>query len=277
MPVPEIKHAIHDAEQRIQVVRGEQHGDAAVLLDLPDQRDDRLLEMRIEADQRLVEQQQPWLAEQRLRQQQPLEFAARKFAQAPASERSARRRFRAPGPPPAGRREPISGKPQRSPCQGAGHEIPAAQRKVRDGGALLRQIAGGAIAAPRLCPEDPDLAGDRRQQTRGWRCSNVVLPAPFGPKTADELAGPYRRADIGEDGARRRGRPSPGRARSRTRSSEPSARSSAFELRQHPLLVILPWRLGLGHADHGHAGLRRDVLASAGSAPGWSGCYRARP
>ena len=55
-PVPQIEHPIDRAEQRVQIVCGKQHGHAARLLDFFDQRDDRLLEMRVEADQRLVEQ-----------------------------------------------------------------------------------------------------------------------------------------------------------------------------------------------------------------------------
>ena len=42
--------------------------------------------VRIEADQRLVEQQQPRAAEQRLGQQQPLPLAARQLRQRPARQ-----------------------------------------------------------------------------------------------------------------------------------------------------------------------------------------------
>jgi len=48
----EIEHAIHRAEQRVHLVRRED-GDAFALLHASHQRDDRLLEMRVQADERL--------------------------------------------------------------------------------------------------------------------------------------------------------------------------------------------------------------------------------
>src|SRR5690349_9019821 len=56
--VPEIEHAVHEAKQRIELVRRQQHGDAERALHALDELDDRLLVARIEADQRLVQQQQ---------------------------------------------------------------------------------------------------------------------------------------------------------------------------------------------------------------------------
>ncbi len=193
--MPQIEHPIDGAEQRVQIMGGKQDGDASALLDLPDQRDDLLLEMRIEADQRLVEQQQLWLSEQGLGEQQPLEFATRKFAQGPVSEVLRGDGFeRLVDLPPAvasGQRQPPT-----LAVQGAGHEIPAAQWQVRNGGALLGQISGGAIAAPRLCPEDPDLAGGGRQQTQDG-LQQCGLAGAVRTEDRDELAGPYCNADIG--------------------------------------------------------------------------------
>jgi hypothetical protein len=74
--VPEIKHAVHEAEQRVELVRRQQDRDPERALHALDQLDHRLLIARVETDQRLVEQQQLGLAEQRLRQQDPLQLAA---------------------------------------------------------------------------------------------------------------------------------------------------------------------------------------------------------
>ena len=58
MAVAEIKHAIKRAEQWVELVGAEQHRDAQFLLQRPRQLDHRRLMMRVEADQRLVQQQQ---------------------------------------------------------------------------------------------------------------------------------------------------------------------------------------------------------------------------
>ena len=60
--VPEVQDTIHGLEQRVELMCGEEHGDALGLLDPLDQRDGRLLEMRIEAQQRFIEQKQLRLA-----------------------------------------------------------------------------------------------------------------------------------------------------------------------------------------------------------------------
>ena len=77
MAAAEIKHAVKRAEQRVQFVRAEQHGDAEFLLQRAwSVRTTARLMMRIEADQRFVQQQQARAAQQGLRQQQALALAA---------------------------------------------------------------------------------------------------------------------------------------------------------------------------------------------------------
>ena len=76
LAVAEIEHAVERAEQLVEFVRAEQHGDLALAADLAHHVDRDFLVARIEADQRLVEQQQFRFADQRLRQQQPLPLAA---------------------------------------------------------------------------------------------------------------------------------------------------------------------------------------------------------
>ena len=87
--VAEIQHAVERVQQRIQFVRGEQHGDAELALHVAHEFDDAALVVRVEADQRFVEQQQLRIAEQALREQQALPFAARQLRQRPARERRA--------------------------------------------------------------------------------------------------------------------------------------------------------------------------------------------
>src|SRR5262249_47671568 len=63
----EIEHAVHRSQQRIDLVRGEEHRHALASLDAFHQLDDVLLEARVEAHQRLVQQQKLRPAEERLR------------------------------------------------------------------------------------------------------------------------------------------------------------------------------------------------------------------
>ncbi len=172
---PEIEHAVHRAEQRIELVGGEEHGDAERLLDALHQRHHRLLIAGIEADQRLVEQQQ-------------LGFA--RAAPAPAAAAAARRRRavdaaarRAPWPPPspAPRRPPAG--PRRSAAAGpsggrrtalATKSQPHSRRSASDG-ALLRQIAGARdcrASAPRRRrgSRPPPAAAAPAAPAAAWSC-----------------------------------------------------------------------------------------------------------
>ena len=77
----EIEHLVDGAQQRVDLVRAEQHGDAELARDVAHQLDDAALMRRIEADQRLVEQQQLGLADQRLGDEQALALAARQLGE----------------------------------------------------------------------------------------------------------------------------------------------------------------------------------------------------
>src|ERR1700688_1191245 len=56
LSVAEVEHAVHDAEERIDVMGGEEHRDAEACLDALHQLDDRMLVARVEADEGLVEE-----------------------------------------------------------------------------------------------------------------------------------------------------------------------------------------------------------------------------
>src|ERR1700722_15190298 len=83
----EVKHTIKRAEQRVDLMRAEQHRNAEFLLQRPGQLDHRALMMRIEADQRFIQQQQARAAQQGLRQQQTLPLAAGGLRQRTSRER----------------------------------------------------------------------------------------------------------------------------------------------------------------------------------------------
>jgi hypothetical protein len=57
LAVAEIEHAVERAEQLIELVRAEQHGDLSLAADLAHHIDDDFLMACVEADQRLIQQQ----------------------------------------------------------------------------------------------------------------------------------------------------------------------------------------------------------------------------
>ena len=86
MAIAEIENPVQRAQQRIQLMGAEQHGNLQFLLQAAHQLHHRALVMGIEADQRLVQQQQGRVAQQRLGQQQPLALAPGGLSERPAGE-----------------------------------------------------------------------------------------------------------------------------------------------------------------------------------------------
>src|SRR5436190_5034410 len=76
----EVDDAVEVAEDRVDVVGDEHHGNVLLFAEATDERGDRRLVLEVEAVERLVEQQQPRPAHECLRDQQPLLLAARKLA-----------------------------------------------------------------------------------------------------------------------------------------------------------------------------------------------------
>ena len=84
---PEIEHPVHRAKQRIKLVRSEEHCHTIALLDVSNQLDDALLEVRVETDERLVEQEKLRPADERLREEQPLQLSAGELGERARRER----------------------------------------------------------------------------------------------------------------------------------------------------------------------------------------------
>src|SRR5882762_6722490 len=88
----EIKHAIKNPEQLVELMGAKHHRDASLAAEAPDKVDHVLLVVRIKAYQRLVEKEEPRRSDQRLRQQEQLPFAAghirhRPFGEVPCTRR----------------------------------------------------------------------------------------------------------------------------------------------------------------------------------------------
>ncbi len=182
----------------VQFVGAEDDGDPELALQAAHQIDDALLVARVEADQRLVEQQQAWIAEQCLGEHQALALAA-----GHAVDRASGERPRLDQVDRAIDLAPSRGiEPWLAPAMtfgGAGDEIAATQAKRAAAAAALRQIADRRIATAHRTAEDTDLAG-RRTDKAECRAHQRRLAGAVGTEHAEELAVLDFEADLGENG-----------------------------------------------------------------------------
>src|SRR4029077_2073095 len=73
----QVDDVVHHRQQRVHLVRGQQHGDLLLAGDPGEQGDDLLAAAQVEVGQRLIEQEQPGPADQCVGDQYPLLLAAR--------------------------------------------------------------------------------------------------------------------------------------------------------------------------------------------------------
>jgi hypothetical protein len=180
----EIENLVHCTEQRVEFVRAEKDGQPEFLLQTADKFHHSALVVRIEADQRLVEEQETRAAEQGLGEEQPLALAAGQLAERPPGETG--RADQAEDPldimPPGGvqkRQSPAVAVDRR------GDEIPAAQPGRRDRAAGLRHVADRRISARGRCTEDADAPGRRTKQAQD-RTHHRGLPGTVRAEHTDE-------------------------------------------------------------------------------------------
>ena len=193
-PRGEVDDAVHHRQQRVDLVRGDQHGDPLLAGDPREQRDDLVGAAQVEVGQRLVEQQQPRAADQRVGDQDALLLAAGEPPDAGVGEaarvdrpehlldqRAARAR---------GSRHPEPVRVQAEP-----DEIARPQRQVGVEQELLRDVADQRrCCRERGAPRDENLpalgglqAEDHPEQRR--------LARAVGPDQPGELAGGDPEAD----------------------------------------------------------------------------------
>ena len=184
--IDDIEDEIDRIEQRIDLMRAKQHRRMATRGDALDRLDDTTLVARIEADQRLVEQQQRRIAQQRLREQNPLPLTAgeavdrtrREVGRADFGERRARH---APLRPRSERPAPLAA------AERAQHEIETGQAELRGAAPELRHVADARMAAPRRRAEHADLPAARGHETED-RAKQRRLAGSVGPEHPDEGA-----------------------------------------------------------------------------------------
>ena len=193
----QVDDAVHEWQQRVHVVRRDQHRDALFPGHLAEQADHVLLAGDIQVGQRLVEQQQPGAADQRVRNHHPLLFAAGQVADPGVGEplRADRTQHLVHQLAPPGRRqreaEPL-------PVQAQPDQVAGAQRHVRVESYLLRYVAD------QPGPPGPALAG-HPDGAAGWRLQpenhleQGGLARPVGADQAGELALAHGEADVAQD------------------------------------------------------------------------------
>ena len=162
--VGDVHDPVHDAEQRVHVVRGEQHGDLLLAGQPAEHRDDLLLAPEVEVGQRLVEQQQLGPGDQGVRDQHPLLLAAGELAHprvgVPGRAHVAQRRLDHLPALPRREREP-----EPVPVDAERHDVPGPQRHVRVDDELLRHVAdGGLVLAVHRLAVDEHPAARRLEQ-----------------------------------------------------------------------------------------------------------------
>ena len=154
---------------------------------------------RVQAHQRLVQQQQTGLAHQRLRQHQPLPLAAGGFGQgAPGQGARAYQiqhtvHLRAARLPESGQAEPVA-------IDHAAHELRPTQPHAGDGGAGLRHVANRRVAAGSRLAQHAQTAACQRQQAEDGAHQRGLAGA-VRSQHAHELPLGDRQADVGEDRA----------------------------------------------------------------------------
>jgi hypothetical protein len=135
----QVHDLIHHRKQRIDIVRGQQHGHPLLLRDPRDQLDDLLPAAQVEVRQRLVHQQQARLGYQRVGDQDALLLPAGQGADPLIRERSRTDGGEHPVHrlPPTARRQPRPEPPAVEPQR---DKVPRTQRRVRFQLDLLRHV-----------------------------------------------------------------------------------------------------------------------------------------
>src|SRR5436190_5789462 len=163
----DVDDAVEVAENRVDVVGDEQHGDVLLPTDPAHERGDRRLVGQVEAVEGLVEEEQLGSADERLGDQQPLLLAAGQLADGLAGVaggvdelehlRDARRRPGAAG-------EPRQRDAEARPVEPEPDEVDAAEAHAGVEGPPLRQVADPALSLSRRPAEHRGRAGRERHQ-----------------------------------------------------------------------------------------------------------------
>lgn len=188
LPAGEVKHTVDHSEDRVHVMGDENHCGVVFMAARVDKFGDPALMLQIEAEERLVTEQQYGITREGLTYAKPLLFASGKLPDRPVTIRGGSNR-------PQETIDTIANLPRRQrdaesmavnpECD----EVPAAERNAGWNEFLLRDVADPAVTAvhrPTLQPHrarvEPLLAENRLQKTGFAR--------PIRPEHGKELAGP---------------------------------------------------------------------------------------
>src|SRR5439155_16448151 len=230
----EVDDAVEVADDRVDVVRDEQHGDLLLFADAAHECGDRGLVRQVEAVERLVEQQQLRPPDQRLGDQQALLLAAGEFPDRPAGIGGGADELdhlRDAGRVSPATRATREWDPPAGPVQSELDEVDAADPRPAVKAVPLGQVADPALGDAGLPPQDRRRSGGQRQETED-RLDQRRLAGPVRPQHGDEGRLSDRQRDVAPD---RTATEAHGRAveRDRRALSRPSVRSQRSGHRGH--------------------------------------------
>ena len=184
MSPAEVENLIERAEQRIQLVRAEQHGQAEFPLQTADKLDHGTLVAGVQADQRLVKEQETRAPEQGLREEQSLALAAGHLAKGAPSEVGRTDEAKHPlhvAPPGGVKDRQAPPMPVDSRC----NKIPSAQSSGGGDTPGLRHVTDRSVSAGNRCTQDVDDPGGWTEQAED-RAHHRRLPGAVRSEHADE-------------------------------------------------------------------------------------------
>ena len=206
-PTGEQEHPVDRGERRVDVVRDEDHGHAPPPVPVGEELHGRLLVVQIQAEQRLVAQQDLGIADQGLGDAQALLLAPRQPPDRGVRiwPRPHQRQHLVDSAVDAARAQ--GGSPSVS-IQTQGHEIAPAQGQVGVEGPLLRDVADRLAAAPGHPPKHLHAPAIRRLQAQE-RAQEGGLAAAVGAEDGQELAARHGEGEVAPEGlaAQPQGRP----------------------------------------------------------------------
>lgn len=165
MPVEQVDRPGEDGQQRIQIVRHDQHGDPELLVDRLHQRDEFVLTAHVQCGQRFVEDEHPRAADQRFGEGDTLTLAAGQLGQAPVRDR---RRVDC-GQRPVDALTVLARGPAQTPpvsVETQHDRIAGADRLTGVRTVVLWDVTDLAVERTRWPAEHLDPAGRRRQQAQ---------------------------------------------------------------------------------------------------------------
>src|SRR6266516_646504 len=192
LPVCDIHHAIDGRQDRIDIMRHEQHRRSSIPADLPDHARHTLLVTQIQALHGFVQRQNPWLRHERLCNEQPLLLPTGKLTNGPIGIRSRPDQIdgllhAAGGLARTAWLEKRKGQTPVPPIQPEPHHTTPTDAYIGLKMAPLWYVTDGGIAPPSRMTQHGDRPTSERDQPED-RFEQRGLARPIGAEDGEELS-----------------------------------------------------------------------------------------